>query len=310
MKARRLFHVYAGAAALALNSQVAFAAVTGDQCIEANAKAQPLRRDGKLAAAREQLQICVDPHCPGMVRDDCARRLDELDRLQPTIVFDGKDSAGADLIEVTVTVDGHPLVSRLVGSPLSVDPGAHAFTFEAAGRRAVTRTFVLKEGEKGRIERIVFDDGAVSSTSARPVPPGPVVTALSSSAETAPHGMGTRKAVALAIGGVGVAGVAAGGVFGLLAMTAWNRAKSECPTTANCTQSQHSKAVADRSTTVTYGTVADIGFIAGGVLLAAGTVLFFTGPSAGDARRDHALQWQIAPSLGPASAGIDLRGQF
>jgi hypothetical protein len=130
--------------------------VTKDQCVDANSKAQPLRRAGKLVAARAQLAICADPRCPGIVRDDCTQRLDDLERVQPTIVFDAKDSAGNDLSEVKVSMDGKALVGRLDGTAIAVDPGPHAFTFEVSGQPNITRGFVLKEGEKLRRERIVI----------------------------------------------------------------------------------------------------------------------------------------------------------
>jgi hypothetical protein len=130
------------------------AEVTKDQCVDANTKAQSLRRERKFRAAREQLSLCVDVHCPAMVRDDCAQRLDELERVQPTIVFDAKDGSGRDLSEVRVTIDGKPLADKLDGAALAVDPGAHSFTFEVVGQPVVTRNLVLKEGEKLRRERI------------------------------------------------------------------------------------------------------------------------------------------------------------
>jgi hypothetical protein len=130
--------------------------VTKDQCVDANTKAQSLRRSSKLVAARAQLAICADPRCPAMVRDDCTQRIDELEKVQPTIVFDAKDGAGNDLSEVRVSMDGKPFVGRLDGTALAVDPGPHAFTFEVTGQPIVTRGFVLKEGEKLRRERIVI----------------------------------------------------------------------------------------------------------------------------------------------------------
>ncbi len=278
-------------ASFGLFSSVAFADVTADQCIDANAKAQGLARDGKLVASREQLVMCVDTHCPAIVRDDCARRLDELDRLQPTIVFDAKDAAGNDVLAATVKVDGRRLADKLDGSPLAVDPGAHAFTFEVAGQPPVTRTFVLREGEKGRNEHVVV--GAGASGAARPRSfdgvPRP---------DIARRGMGGQKVGALAIGGVGIAGIAVGSVFGVLASSAWNKSKSECSATS-CPPDGHAQAVADHTTTVTFGTVSTVAFIAGGVLAAGGVVLFLTAPRV-----------RIEPSLGPASAGVLMRGEF
>ena len=51
-------------------------AISRDACIDANAKAQELRRDGKLSEARTALNTCSNRACPGMVRDDCTLRLD------------------------------------------------------------------------------------------------------------------------------------------------------------------------------------------------------------------------------------------
>jgi hypothetical protein len=127
-----------------------------DRCVEAHTKAQSARRDGKFRAAREELTVCVDAGCPSMVRDDCIQRLDELERVQPTIVFDAKDGTGSDLTAVRVSVDGKLLIGRLDGSALQVEPGPHTFLFEVTGQPSVSRTFVLKEGEKARRERVVI----------------------------------------------------------------------------------------------------------------------------------------------------------
>src|SRR5258708_38899523 len=75
-----------------------------DRCLGANTTAQSLRRDGKFGAARTHLAMCVDASCPALVRDDCNQRLDELDRAQPTIVFDARDSPGQDAAEVAVEI--------------------------------------------------------------------------------------------------------------------------------------------------------------------------------------------------------------
>ncbi|HEY8089950.1 MAG TPA: hypothetical protein VIF09_18945, partial [Polyangiaceae bacterium] len=132
------------------------AGMTKLACIDANTRGQDLRRDGKLAAAREQLRSCTDPSCPGLVRDDCSRRLDELEKVQPTVVFEVKDVAGNDVSGVEVTVDGEPAVQTLDGTALQLDPGEHELVFRATGRAPVSRTLMLTEAEKERRERIVL----------------------------------------------------------------------------------------------------------------------------------------------------------
>ena len=255
-------------------------AATKEQCVDADTRAQELRRDHKLAEARAQLLVCVDASCPDIVRGDCAQRLDELSGAQPTIVFDAKDGSGGDLTAVTVTVDGRPFADKLDGSALPVEPGVRVFTFEVAGQPAVTRSLVVKEGEKQRRERVVLGkvdvpDPARASDPARTPDP-----ALARAAATAR----ARQTAGLVTGGVGLAGVVVGSALGALAISTWNRAKGECSATA-CPE--HAQAVTDHDATVTYGNVSTAAFVAGGALLVTGAVLFFTG------RRDAAR----APAL-------------
>ena len=153
-----------------LAAREARADLTKEQCIDANGRGQVLRHDGKLSAARAELRSCVSPSCPAMVRDDCARRLDELDRAQPSVVFEVKDGAGADVIDVRVSMDGELLAEHLDGTPLRVEPGVHVFSFEAVGHLAVTDRMLVREGEAGRHERVTVDGGAASVPSARPRP--------------------------------------------------------------------------------------------------------------------------------------------
>jgi hypothetical protein len=295
-------------AALGLVSTAAAADLTKDQCVDANTRAQDLRRDGKLAAAGEQLRACAATSCPAMVRDDCARRLDEIDRAQPSFVFDVKDAAGADVIAVKIGVDGQPLVDHLDGKPLKVDPGIHVFSFEVAGHAPVSRQMLVKEGEAGRHERIVVEDEAAEPT-----------TGLASSAlaqpetSTAPSpsssGLGTQRAVGLVLGGAGVAGLGVGTVFGLFASGAWSKAESACGPTGvkACASTGVTEANSDRRAAVTDGTAATIGFIAGGVLVATGAVLFFTG---GHHEGGAGTGAAVTAILAPGQAGIVVSGAF
>jgi hypothetical protein len=298
------------AAALALAPAPAIADMTKDQCIDADTQAQSLRRQGKLASPRAQLQRCGDPACPALLRDDCTRLTDELERAQPTILFDAKDGAGHDLGAVRVTMDGQPLADALGGTALRVDPGAHVFTFTTAGQAPVELTFVIKEGEKERRERVVI--GAPPSAPA--VAPGPATPAASppptvlptTPPETTDRGMGGRRILGLVVAGAGVAGVAVGGAFGLLTASAANQQKTDCASPTSC--AHYPQAASDHSTAVTDGTVSTVGFIAGGVLLVGGAVLFLTGGHASEASTSTGLV--VAPSAAPGGGGLWLRGSF
>jgi hypothetical protein len=268
--------------------------VSVDQCVDANTQAQSLRRSGKLAAARTQLRACADPACPAMVRDDCTQRLDELERAQPSLVFDVKDGNGGDLVDVKVTLDGQPLAEHLGGTALPIDPGVHEFTFAVEGQTPVTQKLIVKEGEKGRHESVVI--GVRTAT------PASTLDTTAPPAEPA-KGLGTQKFVGIAVGAAGVVALGIGTIFGLVASSAWNSAKSACggdPT--HCVNP--SGAASYHDTSVTDGTISTVGFVAGGALVAAGAVLFLTGGPA----RDRAAKIWIGPMTARQAGGLSLGG--
>lgn len=266
---------------------------TKQQCVDADTQAQSLRSEGKLSQTREQLQVCANAACPAVVRDDCAQRIDEINRVQPTVVFTAKNGAGQDLVNVKVTVDGQPLTDKLDGHPLTVDPGDHTFVFQTAGEAPVTQHFVLAESEKNRREAITIGKPpAVPSTDH---PGGNEANPDNAD----PNAGKTQRLLGLGLAGVGVAGIGVGTVFGLLASSSWSNAQNECQSTANCTN--RSGAESDRSSALTKSTVSTIGFVAGGVLVAGGAVLFFTAPKA---HKD------ISVGLAPALGGAYLSGTF
>jgi hypothetical protein len=295
------------AASLAFVGTPAIAQMTKDQCLEVNTQAQLLRRKGQLAMARAQLQRCGDPACPVLVRDDCTRMTEELERAQPTIVFDAKDGAGRDLVAVKVAVDGQPLTDRLEGAPLRVDPGAHAFTFTAEGQPPVTQTFVLKEGEKDRRERVTIGGPASAAAPIPPVsPPSPAGLPPNPPEAATAEGLGTRRILGLALGGAGVAGLALGGVFGLMTASAANQQKTDCASASSC--ANYAAAASDHTNAQTDGTISTIAFVAGGALLVGGAVLWFL-PSH-SAEPATAASLVVAPAVGPGGLGLSLRGGF
>ena len=307
---RKVFLVVAPIAALvAAMSRPALADVTKDQCIDANGDAQGLRREGKLSEARDKLLLCASRSCPAIVRDDCAKRLDELERAQPTVAFEIKDVSGADVTAVKVTVDGKPLAERLDGTALRVDIGQHVFTFEVAAHAPLTRTLVMTEGEKGRREVVAIE--AASSPAPAPAPPAAheATATPAGPPETEPRpaggGMKTQKVVGLLAAGVGVAGVAAGSVFGLMGFSEKSKQLAECSQSA-CTS--QALAASDRKTGLTDAAISTVAFIAGGALLAVGGVFFFAGANSAEPAKSTGLV--VTPSMGPGGGGMVLSGRF
>jgi hypothetical protein len=292
------------------------AAVTNEACIDANAKAQELRREGKLAAARAELTLCANRQCPGLVRDDCTRRLDDLDHAQPTIVFSVKDASGNDVTTVTVSVDGRKVADKLNGAPLAVDPGSHSFTFELQGQPPIIRPFVIHEGERGRLETIALGSPSGAVPAAPSPAAGKATLAGSAALETTPADQGSQSGQAQRIwgwslGGVGVAGLAVGAAMGLLASSAWNDAKNGCNATA-CLPQNRASAESDHDNAVTFSTLSDVGFAAGGALVVLGGVLLWTAPHgrSADNSADNNVRWSLVPRVGPTGADLGVQGQF
>jgi hypothetical protein len=301
--------------ALMMASAPAHADPTMDQCVDANTKAQGLRRDGKFAAARQQLRVCAASACPNLVRDDCAQRLDELERAQPTIVFQAQDGAGHDLSAVRITADGQPLADHLDGTAVAVDPGAHTFTFETRGQAPVSQQLVLREGEKARSERIVLGAAApppvASAPAAGPAPGGNVpagsatANPVASTPEGPPDPGRTQRIGGLVVGGVGVVGVVVGTIYAVTAASLWNSAKNEC-SVDNCPAATKPEAQTDHDNALTAATLSTVGFVAGAVFAAAGIVLYFTAPKA---PQEHATMG-IVPLMGMGATGAALQGSF
>jgi hypothetical protein len=312
---RPLRALVAGAlAVLAGGPSVARADVSKAECIQANSASQDARRAQKFSTAHELLTRCIDPSCPAMVRDDCTRRLDDLERAQPTIVFDVRDASGHDVVALKVTVDGKPLAEKLVGSPLAVDPGEHTFTFTVPGGAPVTQTFVIKEGVKDRDEIIVLGGSAPVAPQPTPEPPAastppvapPPRTAVEATAETpstpspekpAASGMPWRT-VGWVLGGVGLAGIGVGTVLGLEALSTKS---SHCEPNGMCTPP------GTASNAYQQATISTVGLIAGGALLVGGLGLVLFAPGG---ERSSTTGVAIGPLAGPSTAGAYLSGRW
>jgi hypothetical protein len=285
-------------------------------CIASSERDITLRKQQKLHDAMKELVACAAPACPTEVRAECARRLTELNRALPTVVFTASDAAGNDLSAVTVSLDGVVLVRSLDGRAVSIDPGNHTLRFEAAGQPFVEKTVVIAEGVKDRHVPVVIGARTTPELVPTPVvvpaapppatgpdsPPHPVVPTSEPSPSVERHGGGVRTA-GFVIGGVGAAGVVAASIFGALAITGASHAKSECvgPCSLNSNPAAHN----DMQTASTYATVSTAGFIGGGALLGAGVIMALVG---GPARTTTGLVW--APRIAAGGGSLDLAGSF
>jgi hypothetical protein len=159
--------------------------------------------------------------------------------------------------------DGVSVDPAELSTPIPVDPGTHEVDASAPGHRPwSTKVEVGGDAAKVVIEvpKLTGGNGAAGG--------GPPADA--------PHHSSSQRPIALGIAAAGVVGVGLGTFFGLSASSTWKDAKSGCTDYPfHCTQQgldQHDSA---RSK----ATVSTVAFIAGGVALATGAVLWFTAGS-------------------------------
>lgn len=276
-------------ASLALATNAQADDVSKEICVDSHSRGQDARDQGKLSLARKLFLTCAQPSCPTLVQGDCARFADDLTRLQPSLSFAARDSAGTDLPDTSVYVDELLVVTRLDdGKPHDVDPGKHVIKFAHDGKEQLV-TVVVGTGEKGRTVSATF---ASASAAPRTSTGWPVV----------PKSMTTHPASAklvLGTGAVLAVGGAALGVIGLL------RVPSSCTiSTHQCAAPPGDPAFDKAGKAIE---LSNIGMVAGVVGVAAvvgGYVWYRRG---GKTVHEDRL---VAPWVTPTSAGLALTGRL
>lgn len=207
----------------------------------------------------------VAPDAPKPFRaavTDATTELAELEARTPTVRVEvrGRAAEGVD-----VRVDGRPIQ---VGKKVALDPGTHAFVASASGAPAIERSVTLAEGSKETLVELDFTKagGANGTSGANGAGTGPA-TATPNRGSVAP------AVVALSFG---VVGVGLGAVTGAMAAGGASDVKDGC-VDDHCLRSDAD--ALDRARTL--ATVSTIGFVAGGVCLAAAGVLFVLRPGGG-----------------------------
>ena len=275
----------------------------GEVCAAVIQSAERLEHDGQWQAARASLAACLSPACPGQLRADCERRQAKLSAAIPAIVLVAKDEASHDVTAVHVTMDGRPLVDRIGGDAIPVDPGEHRFAFEAAGFRRLETTVDVRAGNK-RIRVLAYLNAARTSDGPEPtmLSAGSSSSAAGASVEPSEQALahGWSRKLALGLGGAGVAGLAVGTVWAIMSKSKYDHAlASECDGDPGRCSPQ---GIADGRTAHQQATVATVGFVAAGVLLSAGAAVYLAAP--------RQTQLAVAPSVADRSGALTVVGQW
>lgn len=187
------------------------------RCTQAYVSGQHLMRSTHLLDAQAALLLCARDPCPAALRPECSQWLAEVQRELPSVVISVRSSAGADLRDVRVLVDGQPFVSHLDGTAKDLDPGDHLVRLEAQGADPLEQHVLLHEGEKARV--LEFQLPAPRGTSTIPAAPPPVP------AETTNR---PPRWIAYALGGLGIAATAAFAYFAIDGLSLYQQCHVNC----------------------------------------------------------------------------------
>jgi len=252
--------------------------------------ARALEKSGKFVEAAERyLEATRLPDDVGgeaavqqKSRDEAKQDRDALLPRIPalTIHIEGAAAEG-----VALSIRGEDVPSTVVGSPRPTNPG-DAVVEGRLGEQTVKQKVALMEAEKKTVT-LHFEPAAVAAPAA------------ATSDATTPEDTGPKNTWQRPVGwvgvGLGAAGIAVGAIAGGVALS---QQRDDCPN-GICDSSVPESAMTSYNT---MRDVSTIGFIAGGVLAAAGVTLLITAPKA-----QHASA-SLQPYVGLTSAG--LRGTF
>jgi hypothetical protein len=204
---------------------------------------------------------------------------------------------------LAVRRDNEDVGSAQWGVPVPVDPGPHAISASAPGKAPWSASVDAKDGAGTvRVEVPTLADAPSAAATPAPAPPaatsGPT-TPPATDAGGADTGH-TQRVVALVAAGAGVAGVAIGSAFGLVAKSKLDQSNDGHCHDGNLCDATGVQLRSDAKSDALASTIA---FVVGGAGLAAGAVLWFTAPKA-------ATTVGVSPVVTDRFAGLRLGGAF
>jgi hypothetical protein len=246
------------------------------------------------------------------------------------------DASAAPLLRVTR--DGVSLGRAALGSPLPIDPGSHRIEASTPDGQQFTQTVVIAGGGDETVT-VTFDHARAVTAAAPAGEPAPAPLAGQAPAD-APAGQAVegparqakvaapvdeaaarkkptpaadvglerawsaQKTAALAVGGLGLAGLGTGVAFQLAVFAKRDRAESLCPTRRDCSP----EAISARDEGKSNARFAAATFAAGAAGVVGGLVLWFTAPSASSSTRARAPH--LTPVLAAGHVAVRMEGTW
>jgi hypothetical protein len=250
---------------------------------------------GKLVEGTEILRKVLREPQPADANPALLKALERaqkvLDSAKPRIA--GLTLKIATVQDMSVKIDGQSVPLAMVDTEIPTDPGEHSVEVSAPGFLKSASRVSVAEGEKKNVTFTLTRDPnyvapaapapATSSSSAESVPaPGEGPTREHAARpETKPKvERAPNRTAAYVTFGLGAAGLATGGVLGLMTMQKHSDLEGKCPNNV-CPGAYQG----DLDSAKTLGTVSTVAFAVGGAGVVLGSVLFFTASPSGV---DHA----------------------
>jgi hypothetical protein len=233
----------------------------------------------------------------GMAHDRAAALAPKLVRLTvnvpPTSEIEGLQLAR----------DGVALAKSEWNTAIPVDPGPHTIEATAPNTRKWTTSVTVDPGAGSSV--VTIPQLEVERIAPVPAPTPPPAPAPPPAPPPPPPSGSGMRVTGFIVGGVGIAGIAVGSAFGLLAKSKNSDAlePQNCRTSMFCTQNGLNLT----SQAKTDATLSTVFFIAGGVATAAGVVLVIVAPSS---KSSSSAALRLAPSVGPGGVGGVLQGAW
>ena len=268
---------------------------------------------GKTASAwgafKEAIDTASRRHAPGATdpkeesaRSRAAALEPKISRL--TITVTAAETAGLE-----VQQDGVVVGRGAWGSAMPIDPGSYQLMAKAPGKKPWTHTAVV--GANGAKVEITVpgleNESAVALVPAVGAPgqggPGPVDA---SRWQTQGSTWSSQRTIGFVVGGVGVAALAVGTVFGLMSRSKISDSENICPSNVHCSRMEFDQIKALNDDARTDATWSNIGFVVGIIGVAGGAALVLTAPKPSDGGRAVS----VAPWVGTAGAGVTMGGKW
>ncbi len=210
--------------------------------------------------------------------------------------------------DLQLLLDGAPVGVASIGVPMPVDPGPHRVEATGAGYDTVTENVQIQPGGMTHSVNLpaLRPSAAPEAPGAAPPPTaGAPASSASPSSSPSPAPVrdrgadssgDTQRTFGLAMGGVGLVGLAAGTYFGLDSRSKENDAKNNCTNYPNGCNSAGIAANEDAQDAAGYATAS---FLIGGAALLGGIIVYATAPSSEPAS-DMAVQAVPLPGRGGA----------